>query len=68
MVEEVYKSMVENLTKARINLEQAKELVAFAREADIPIAVTDLQITELEGRIKKMESALANRGYVIPVA
>jgi hypothetical protein len=63
----VYESMVENLKKAKQSLETAKELTEFAKEADIPLTVSEVQIADLEQKIKKMEDALIARGYVIPV-
>ena len=63
----VYASMVESLKKAKTNLATAKELAEFAKEADIPLAVSEVQISDLEQKIKKMEDALTARGYVVPI-
>lgn len=63
--EDIYESIVESLKKAKEQLEKAKDLRAFAKEAGIPITISDAEIADLEARIKAYEEALMKRGYVL---
>jgi len=64
--EEIYEAIAKDLATAKEQLEKAKDLREFAKDAGLPLAVSDAEIQSLEERITKFEGALAKRGLVVP--
>ena len=65
MPEELYISMVEDLRKAKEVMAEAVDLIAFAKDAEMPVAEQEAKLIEMKTDIGKLEKALGKRGYMV---
>lgn len=63
--EDVYQKIAEQIAKAKEQLDRAKDIREFAKDANIPLSVSDAEIEELEEKIRNYETALAKRGFLL---
>lgn len=63
--EDIYASIAESLGKAKEQMARAEDLREFARDAGLPLAISEAEITDLKAKIAKMEEALTKRGMVV---
>ena len=63
--EEFYKNMAASLATAKKQLAAAEDLMAFATEAQMPIAIDATQVQDLRDKIATMQAALEGRGYTV---
>jgi len=63
--EDIYASIAESLGKAKEQMARAEDLREFARDAGLPLAISEAEIADLKAKINKMEEALTKRGMVV---
>jgi len=61
MVEKILESVLEDIKKAKQNLQDVKVLIETAKEAGIDVSTQEIEASSLEDRIKAFENAIMKR-------